>query len=93
MHDDVEKYFLPGHRSRVTVCEAKDDALTQLAAGGAACVPLEPSVSFCHGELKFTKVRCRVSIRGCISVLLAEQVGLKDAVNDIDVVERTHSGA
>ena len=89
MCDDVQQYLLPGHCAVVTIREPKNLLLAELSRRNRVCIVYKPSVSVSHRELQLTKVRRRISVGCRVAVASALQVGLKDAVYDEDVIERS----
>ncbi len=92
MCDDVQKHLFAGHGAGVAVGEAKRNSLAKLAWRNRCDMFFVPDVRFSDAELKLIDFGRGVSVCGRIAMRLAQQVSLEDAVNHVDVIERTDCG-
>lgn len=89
MCDDVQKHLFAGHGAGVAIGEAKRNSLAKLAWRNRCDMFLVPEVRLSDAELKLIDFWRGVSVCGLKAVRLAQQVSLEDAVNHVDVIERT----
>ena len=85
--EHVEKDFLPGHATLVAIGECEDQNLRQGWSRGAGNVGSVPGIRGFGIGSELLERWSRLRIRGVKRPRLATEMGAKDAVDDVDVVE------
>jgi len=87
--DDVEKDFFSGHAPAVPVGKLEVDDFGEIGCAQACSVVLVPSIGGRHIGPQLSKGGRALGVRGVEGPWLGAQVGLEDAINDVDVVQRS----
>jgi len=85
--ENVEKDFLPGHTTSVAISEGEDQNLRQSWSREAGNVVLVPGICGFDIRSELPKRWSYLRIRSVEGSWLPTEMGAKDAVYDVDVVE------